>query len=622
MRMSILKLLLLMLMLVLATVSPMTAAAEQDECIEPFVDGFFEKALTEDMPGAVFTAVQDGEVIINKGYGYANFEKQQAVDPNETLFRVGSISKLLITTAVMQLTEEGKLDLQRDVSAYLGDFPKVGDGVTLDKLLTHTAGFEEKFIGMEVEDYHEVVPLKAYLRENMPEQVRKPGEYMAYSNHGMTLAALVASEVSGQTYDEVVRERIFTPLGMEDSFTRMMDAPVDRVAREYVKKDGKEKELSLYDFNVGPAGAVLSTGADMAKFIAFQLNGDPQVLSDKWLGVMHEQHFTQHPDVEGMAYGFFEILHGEDRFLVHGGDTNGTHSFLFLDPARNFGFFTSNNSEVGSELNDQFVSAFLETFYPVAKQAVGSTSSQSFKTDLSALSGDYRMLRYSETGLDRISLFFTPPIVVEETGDDQLTIMMGKRQDVFTRVGDLTFQHDRDGRIIRFEDPEQTDREHVFINSWVIEKISLWESPEIHFFVMFVAVLMFLAGVIFLLIVPFVRRLRGRVMVESSQQTWMRWTTSAISILSLAFLLGTYLVVNAMDNVNEIAYGIPIGLQIVRIFPLVTIVLLIALGVQLIGIWRKEPDKRLRYVFVSSIFVAGICFELVLSYYRILPVPF
>src|SRR4029434_6701749 len=117
------------------------------------------------MAGAVVSVVNDGHVLFQKGYGYADVEAKKPVLADQTLFRPGSISKLFTATAVMQLVEQGKLDLDRDVSEYL-DFaiPKTfPEPVTLRQLLTHTGGFEETLKNLFVAHQSDITQLRNYL---------------------------------------------------------------------------------------------------------------------------------------------------------------------------------------------------------------------------------------------------------------------------------------------------------------------------------------------------------------------------------------------------------------------------------------------------------------------------
>ena len=189
----------------------------ESAAIETFADGFFAAQMARlQVPGAALAIVQGQRVVFSKGYGYADLAAKVPVDPERTLFRVGSVSKLLIATAVMQLYEERRLDLHADINTYLTRF-KIRDRystpITLAHLLTHTAGFDERVIGMWART-RPAEPLGDHLAARMPPRVRPPGDVISYSNYGMALAAHIVENVAGMSYEHYVQKRILTPLEM------------------------------------------------------------------------------------------------------------------------------------------------------------------------------------------------------------------------------------------------------------------------------------------------------------------------------------------------------------------------------------------------------------------------
>ena len=178
---------------------------EDTKTLEAFLDGVISSRLDKmNITGATLAVVKGEEILLTKGYGYTDLEERKPVDPKRTLFRMGSTSKLLTWTAVMQLKEQGKLDLQEDLNAYL-DFPlparlfKGGEAepVTIAHLLTHTPGFEDMGTGLMVASEDDMVSLEQYLKQYMPARVFEPGKVMAYSNYGTALAGYVVERIAG-----------------------------------------------------------------------------------------------------------------------------------------------------------------------------------------------------------------------------------------------------------------------------------------------------------------------------------------------------------------------------------------------------------------------------------------
>ena len=163
--------------------------------VEGFVDGLMAaQKNAHHFAGAVVVIVRDGQVAFEKGYGYSDFAARQPVDSKRTLFRVASNSKMFVWTAVMQLVEEGKLDLLSDVNKYLRGLqvpPTFAEPITLENLMTHTAGFEDKVIGLFAKSVGKMQPLSGLMKAGMPRRVFPPGKVTAYSNYGTSLAALI-----------------------------------------------------------------------------------------------------------------------------------------------------------------------------------------------------------------------------------------------------------------------------------------------------------------------------------------------------------------------------------------------------------------------------------------------
>ncbi|HEY7698254.1 MAG TPA: serine hydrolase domain-containing protein, partial [Vicinamibacteria bacterium] len=212
--------------LVLLSSTPAFSQPQSREELEAFLDGAIASQMRSyHVASATVSVVKDGELYFAKGYGWADREKRTSVDPEKTLFRPGSISKLFTWTSVMQLVERGKIDLDADVNTYLKDFkiPDTfpGKPVTMKHLLTHTPGFEDGALGyLLIKDEHQLVPLSASLAAHVPWRVRPPWTYSSYSNYGAALAGLIVANVSGMPFEEYVEKNIFEPLGMSHSTFR------------------------------------------------------------------------------------------------------------------------------------------------------------------------------------------------------------------------------------------------------------------------------------------------------------------------------------------------------------------------------------------------------------------
>ena len=283
--------------------------------------------------------VKDGQVIAARGYGYADIAKRKPVDPARTLFRPGSVSKLVTWTAVMQQVEAGKLDLDHDVNAYL-DFtipPRNGKPITLRQIMTHTAGFEEVLKNIIFYDPQQNMSLEAYLKAWVPTRVYDAGTTPDYSNWATALAAYIVQRTSGIPFDTYVEQRIFAPLGMKNSSFRQ-PLPAALRGRQCNRLSERASAAPKGFEIVGPAppGALSSTGFDMARFMIAHLDQGRGILKPETAAMMHDSPLDKVnpvsliPPLNRMELGFFETNINGREVIAHLGDTNEFHTSLHL----------------------------------------------------------------------------------------------------------------------------------------------------------------------------------------------------------------------------------------------------------------------------------------------------
>ncbi len=348
---------------------PLTA-----EDAEAWLDGFVPTALARGgIAGAVVVIVKDGEVLIQKGYGYSDLEQRTPVDPDRTLFRPGSIAKLFTWTAVMQQVEAGAIDLDADVNRYL-DFeipPYDGKPITMRHILTHTAGFEDFYRGLITSD-----PTNGNNEESLkrwtPLRVFEPGTTPAYSNYATGLAGYIVERVSGIPFDDYIDQRIHQPLQMSNStFRQPLPANLaPMMSSSYAQLT--EPEIPFEIVNVPPAGSLSSTGADMANFMIAHLQrgqfGDARILNEETARMMHETRTDIMAPLHGMRLGFYQQDINGRRVITHGGDTTAFHSLLSLFLDENVGLYQSVNTTGGQNANFRqlLFEAFADRYFPAS----------------------------------------------------------------------------------------------------------------------------------------------------------------------------------------------------------------------------------------------------------------
>ncbi|WP_375207308.1 serine hydrolase domain-containing protein [Hyphococcus sp.] len=340
--------------------------------VDAWLDGLMPYALREgDIVGAVVSIVKDGKLLTSRGFGYADIETREPMDPANSLVRPGSVAKLFTWTAIMQLVEEDEIDLDADINAYL-DFDVrglKGDPITVRHLMTHTGGFEETLKDLIARDPEGVLPIEEYVKKNLPARMFAPGTTPAYSNYGTALAGYIVERVSGEDYYDYIDRHILDPLDMSHSTFRqpLPDDLPGEMSKAYTNaSDGKP--MGFEYVGTPPAGSLTSTANDMAKFMIAHLSRGGPLLRPKTAEEMHTTYDAHLPPLNAQALGFYQ----QDRFglrsLGHGGDTVYFHSDLSLFHDHNVGLFVSFNSS-GKDattlfLREDLARLFGERYFP------------------------------------------------------------------------------------------------------------------------------------------------------------------------------------------------------------------------------------------------------------------
>jgi CubicO group peptidase (beta-lactamase class C family) len=419
------------------------------EDVEAFLDGIMSQRMQrDDMAGAVVAIVKNGEVLLEKGYGYASVEKKTPVRTDQTLFGIGSISKTFVGTAVMQLVQRGRLDLDTDIQKYLDfelrkSFPPA---ITLRQLLTHTAGFEES--GKDVNESPDgISQLGEFLRTHQPAQIFPPGSLSAYSNYGVSLAGYIVERVSGQPFAAYVDEQIFQPLDMAHStFVAPLPANLAPLASEEYRL-ATEPPRALEYVARRPAGGMFSTADDMSRYMIAHLQngryGDRRILEEATARAMHTIQWRARPDVPGIAINFYQDV-GNGRFvLAHGGDLACQHSYLWLVPSENLGVFVAFNS-TGTDwtrFRGYLWKTLIDRYLPQAGAPPEATVSA--PDDAAAVAGTYLSTRRPDTSILSILYHIVPARVVVNS-DNTISLQGSNHYDgtprSFRAVGKLMFR--------------------------------------------------------------------------------------------------------------------------------------------------------------------------------------
>lgn len=400
--------------------------------VDAWLDGYMPYALKRgDAAGAVVVVVKDGAVLTQRGFGYADVAKRRPVDPETTLFRQASVSKLFTWTAVMQMVEQGKVDLDRDVNAYLDFKIPAYDGkpVTMRNLMTHTGGFDEVQRGLNSYDPKGVPPLGDMLKRSLPKRIYASGTTPAYSNYGTSLAAYIVERVSGVPFDTYAERYVFTPAGMtRSSFRQPLPAALrPLMASGYKLGSGKPGPFEMG--NLAPSGGMTASGADMGRFMLAHLNKGGALLKPATAAQMHGTISRAIPALNGMALGFYEQNINGRKAISHAGDSINFHSQLWLFPEENVGIYMSMNAagtqNVSGPIRSYLFEAFADRYFPF-EQHDGRVDVATAREHARMMVGTYNKTRRIETSfLKAMELSGQVKITLDRDGRIQFSASSG-----------------------------------------------------------------------------------------------------------------------------------------------------------------------------------------------------
>ncbi len=603
--------------------------------LEVFLDELLAQEMKDHhIAGATVSIVKDGELLLAKGYGYADLENGIPVDPEQTGFYIGSVTKLFTWTAVMQLVEQGKLDLDADINRYL-DF-RIPDTypqpITLKHLLTHTPGFEELYFERLSPDAAELMPSREWLVSHMPARVRPPGDCAAYSNYGTSLAGYIVARLSGQPYDEYIQEQILNPLGMVHSSTRW-PLPAELRARAtvgYTYVDGAFQRFPDYlgQPAVVPSGGMHASATDMARFMIAHLEGghysdatiaEARILKEATAQQMHSTLYSHEPQLLGTAYGFFDFSDNGQRTLGHSGEAAPINSLLLLLPDQNLGVFVSYNSEGGAELINQhlgFQRAFFDHYYP-APAVEPIQPPANFSERAGRFEGSYKVTSSSYTTLEKVAGLMGSTVKISDSGDGALLLTTPWGEWRFVEVEPLYFRQVDSPIGIAFRTDDQGRVTHMATDltpMFAFEKIKWYEAPGFNMALVLGCVMVFVS------MIPAVsiralrnRRQGGDATPAPRGARAAQWIILGVCALNLLFVVGTLLWGDPLP-----LFGVSTIYRFVLGLGVLSAVLTAGAVVYAVLAWTNRYWDISARVYYTLVTVAAVAFVWFLNYWNLL----
>ena len=576
--------------------------------LEIFMDGVIHTSMEgSHIPGAVLVVVQDGKVLLNKGYGLADVEKKTPIDPATTLFQIASVSKLFTATAAMQLVEQGKVTLDDDVFTLLKDWKDDGKRIrplTLRNLMTHTGGFDERGIGMTTHTREEIQPLGPYLSKRLPPQVRPPNDISAYSNAGVALTGYLVESISGEPFNDYIKKHIFDPLGMANSSFLLTKEMEPNLATGYKYGGGEYKPVGTYFLNDGPAGSMVSTANDMARFMIAHLQygqfESATILKPETVTLMHTTQYQAHPELGGLACQFFANTTNGVRTLSHGGDLPGFASFLLLAPEYNTGFFMSCNNDT-DELRHDIIRQFMDRYFPVLEAPPAPIVSDDFMERAQRYAGTYRAARFSSQSLEKLSFLMGQlKVGVREPG--KLNIYANDVHVLEELSPGLFRATDEPNSRYYFEPRPEGERDRLHMGAWSMERVRWYERTDLNGLFIFACVAIFGSVIVSWPIIWLVRRRRNTSPQISTYLRLAYFNCIFVSATYLVMLFG--LVTSLSSDTDAFMYGMPWSVIILLCLPFLSLASVGSITLTLPVVWYRKVwslTERIQFTAATAL---------------------
>ncbi|WP_139991794.1 serine hydrolase [Paenibacillus paridis] len=590
-----------------------------------FIDGIMKVQMDSyNIPGAVVSIVKDGELLLAKGYGQSNYETGTPIDPDTSLFRIASTTKLFTWTAVMQLVEQGKIDLDTDINTYLKSvkIPKTyKEPITMRHLMTHTAGFEEGGVGYQITTDPKKLPgsISETLNKHMLARVMPPGKMMSYSNYGATLAGLIVEEVSGISYDDYIQQNIFEPLGMKYA---TVHEPIPAALEPYevlgyAKEGGKfAAKPPTFEGGFRPAGSGSVSAVDMAHFMIAHLQegryGEAQLLKPETANLMHSSAFRFDERLPAMALGFEDLRKNGLRVLSHGGADTLFSTELYLVPDKQIGVFVSFSGGDGGTAAAGLLNSFFDRYLPAGEVELPPAVSPELEKSVQKYAGSYQFTRRNHSDIDKFFSFMAQLSIGVE--DNKLVIGSGAEQEVFVPIEPNLFQEVGGTGKLAFRTDDSGKVTHMFLDilsSMPLERSTLFNQTKFWFPVLGISAFLFLTALL-----GFVYR-RQEIKDMPLAQKWAVRLSALTAAWALVAIAGALLVVMGMDLLQRLSQITP-SLVVYLFLPIIFVILTVASIVVSIIAWKYKYWTVLKRVHYSLVALAAVMLSLFFYHWNLL----
>ncbi len=590
---------------------------EDTKLLESFMDGLIQAYLdNQQIAGATVGIIHNGEIRLLKGYGYANIEKGIRVDPEVSMFRIGSISKLFTWIAVLQQYEAGRLDLDTDINTYLTAFKipdRFDEPVTLRSLLTHTPGFEDILIELFIHEETPMPDLEEMFQKRLPRRIMPPLTEAAYSNHGTGLAQYIVEQISGLPFEEYVEQFILEPLGMYcTTFRQPLPENLQPfLSNGYAMRDGRFVAQPKEIIPMTGAGGASSTAKDMLIFLKALMNDASldtiSVLDSTTYAIMKEPLLTHAPHMNPVLHGFLDMSPAHIKVIGHGGNTFLFHSFLAMLPEHDAGIFISFNSENGSTTSYDVMKQFIKRFFPQTGPLTETIDlDESF---LKGFTGTYIPNRRPHSdALKLIGTLMTINVFME--GENLIYSDFTGKVNPLIPVDSTTFFIEEEQVFIGFRRQGDNRADKLYVSNFPIltfDRARGLMNMQFHVVLLIISLLVMLYILIMWPGIYFIRR-----NYEKNPRTHHPlplFTKILAWIASLFFFVFIVLMISVSSGGTDIVFGIPSGMRIGLFFPVANIPLVLLMAYSSIFIWKTPAigkNSKLFYTIATLSYILTI----------------
>ena len=584
--------------------------------LEAFVDGLIKPLmLNNNSPSGAVAIAKDGQLVFAKGYGFENVEKQKPVDPYTTLFRPGSVSKLFTWVSIMQLVEQGKVDLDTDVNMYLRDV-KIKDRfkkpITLRHIMTHTAGFEDGSFGyLIVGDPANAEGLLKSLQRYQPMRVNPPGTHTAYSNYATALAGQIIEDVSGTPFNDYIEQNIFQPLGMQHAtfVEPLPESFAAHMAASYSTEGGRYTEKPFENIsNFGPAGAESASVTDMVRFALAMLNGGEldgeRILEEATVRSMLTRNFTHDGRLMGMLLGFYESDFNGHRVIGHGGDLAMFHSLLGFDEETQLAYFVSFGGAGGRGPRSAFTAALYNEFYP--RKETPPVPPEDFASRAGKYTGSYGFWRANFSTVEKAFGLGGAVRIAPAKNNALLLAYAGKVKQYVEVEKNLFREQDPNYSLVAGISPRQIafqEDDAGNVTGFVMDglpfmslrTLSAWETPKFNYLLLGLS----LTVLLLFALRRFFQRREIALFSNEDRSALGAGSYAAIAHL-LAIAIGAVVVSTVMNGDSD---GIPTAFKLWLVVPVIATLSSLYLAWRCFTVWRHKLLTglwvRIRFTIVT-----------------------